>query len=1843
MNNRLFLAVFSFLSLMPSWALGNNSILTNNLSAIGEDSDIYTLTLISSPTDGGWFYNSTLQLAAGERHNVVTNCNQDFVFINWTMGDSVLSTDKSFYFDMPAHDTLIVAHFEYNPVSPVNPNANYWNSQTGEVIIDDFTPGRLGDAISAVISGSNRRDVTMITVAGQMNNNDFGVTYDYSNCTLFDICRVSGISQVPSHAFYDTNFESVFLPASIEKIGFNAFSDCKKLSSLTLFAMMPPTLENNVFENVPEWLVVYVPANALSLYREADVWKDFTILPLSSDVSALEVKLPEGTDISLYKNMYIELINTKSGQKQRYVITDRLSYTFNSLIHRTSYNLYLKNAQGDILGEMDGIDILDQDVSVTFSPLKTPRNMNLKVLTPDGQDVTDQTSITWFDEQGTYLIKGNSLTGRLEGSKAKCHIVLTQLLGMQYLQPVDSLYVVKNENNIRYTLTSIPQTTISGNVVDFNTGHPLNGAVVSVSQMLNGLYSKTFTTKTDSRGEWSLPVYEAKTDISASMTGYMSKSQSFERVAGITPTMELKEVNGTSITLNLTYFTIDGDTLNYYSDYANLAFTVINGTTKQQVTDLSVQLPQIVLMESLPKGTQLSVTVTSKNNQFIPVTATAIVDSSDHANVSLPIKQLGGIKASYVQSDNDSVAGILYDSNNRLVKKYDYTSGVLAIGELTDGNYTLVTMANSRFFNSVANISQFDEIGLIEDVDFVKNKVTVKSGEYVSVTNQVIPFFDESKLYFTGTETSFTANKSVVTVGQYVMLRSHVDFKELYSNEISNLALLIDLPHGCSFVGNSVLIGKNMANHILSEGLLTIPLEDCSDIVKFCIVPIETGDYMPCARVRFTYCGKQITQPIGWGYFKAQSMAIHVPKTTSQSKVIIKGTTLANSRVKVYDNDVFVGETKSLANGKWSGEFELNVSYDCTYHIIRAEIESPDGLVFSTESKGVYYSSTIVEPIAITMFNNFNEVKIDLKNPSSSLLGYTYVPSRDDFTFKVDMNQKHSKDYFSSVDVKVTMTNGSTVVMPAFYDEGKDAWIATSKFSSTNLPVAISANFVSTDSAMAILDESLLNDYVNCYQDVDLNRLFIVADSLGITPDFYMRVDTVEYRIDENENIHYVREFYYKSNLDDTEFRLFNSFISEDITLKDIQRDANDYLCVKDTSGKIYYVKYINTNSCIGVICVDCESLKRVSVLFYNDNSALFGPRQSKKGDVATWVSIIATGAGLIISSPALGVIGLGAGFYSAYDSYKDLKETRDALDTYADCLRDKGLYDSYNSRYDKASTGGIIGNVFGVSSSKNSVLFSIGKAGDKVLKPLAVIGLVSSGASYFSGNEINNLRDDILKNCGEQEPDDPNLKPYIDPSGYVYEAVSSNRIQGVTASCYYKETVEDMYGDLHENIVKWDAAEYAQENPLFTDEYGMYAWDVPQGLWQVKFEKEGYETTYSEWLPVPPPQLDINIAMTQNRQPEVKTARAYEDAVEVEFDKYMMPELLNTENIVVMQAGKPVDGSIILLDEETSYEGETETFASKVRFNAVQPFSEKEVTILVNNRVKSYAGIRMQDNFMQTFSTEQEIKQIVCDSLTTVGYGEYATMLISVLPSSASKGKTLHITNSSPQILGIETETMTIGNDGGVELVVSGQLPGIATLTLSLEGTDKTATAIVKVVKDDYQTVATPTASIASGTVVEKGTKVQLFCATEGATIYYTLDGSCPCDDTDSRMIYDGTHIVINKSITIKAMAVHPDMYESKVAEFVYSVEGDDAIKEVTISNQLRMYPIPVHNDLNIYAGGEIINSVIVSSMDGIIIAEHHKPSTRVTLDLSDLAKGFFIVNVMTEYDSYSRKIIKE
>ena len=85
-----------------------------------------------------------------------------------------------------------------------------------------------------------------------------------------------------------------------------------------------------------------------------------------------------------------------------------------------------------------------------------------------------------------------------------------------------------------------------------------------------------------------------------------------------------------------------------------------------------------------------------------------------------------------------------------------------------------------------------------------------------------------------------------------------------------------------------------------------------------------------------------------------------------------------------------------------------------------------------------------------------------------------------------------------------------------------------------------------------------------------------------------------------------------------------------------------------------------------------------------------------------------------------------------------------------------------------------------------------------------------------------------------------------------------------------------------------------------------------------------------------------------------------------------------------------------------------------------------------------------------------------------------------------------------------------------------------------------------------EVESVATPTFSIASGEILTQGTKVALSCATEGATIYYTLDGTEP---TAASTAYT-EEIAVMEDVTIKAIAVKEGMANSEVATAEYKVD---------------------------------------------------------------------------------------
>lgn len=124
------------------------------------------------------------------------------------------------------------------------------------------------------------------------------------------------------------------------------------------------------------------------------------------------------------------------------------------------------------------------------------------------------------------------------------------------------------------------------------------------------------------------------------------------------------------------------------------------------------------------------------------------------------------------------------------------------------------------------------------------------------------------------------------------------------------------------------------------------------------------------------------------------------------------------------------------------------------------------------------------------------------------------------------------------------------------------------------------------------------------------------------------------------------------------------------------------------------------------------------------------------------------------------------------------------------------------------------------------------------------------------------------------------NIIVLIDPSGYVFEGTTDNRLQGVQAVVETK--------DANGEWVQWDAEKFGQVNPQITDENGRYGWDVINGEWRVVFTKEGYKPYTSRVMKVPPAETELNIPMVKLGDPVVETKAVTADDLTVTFDRYV-------------------------------------------------------------------------------------------------------------------------------------------------------------------------------------------------------------------------------------------------------------------------------------------------------------------------------------------------------------------
>ncbi len=252
------------------------------------------------------------------------------------------------------------------------------------------------------------------------------------------------------------------------------------------------------------------------------------------------------------------------------------------------------------------------------------------------------------------------------------------------------------------------------------------------------------------------------------------------------------------------------------------------------------------------------------------------------------------------------------------------------------------------------------------------------------------------------------------------------------------------------------------------------------------------------------------------------------------------------------------------------------------------------------------------------------------------------------------------------------------------------------------------------------------------------------------------------------------------------------------------------------------------------------------------------------------------------------------------------------------------------------------------------------------------------------------------------------------DPSGYIYEAVPSNRIMDATVNLY--EQQED------DSWTLWDAEWFGLENPQISDAEGKYGWDVPFGNWQVVVNKDGYLPAESAELVVPPQHFDVNIPIVSLEPPTVADVQAWTVAgsgsseIIMTFSKYIEASLIGDESIVVTGDNGVITGRVEPVNVEQDLGGRD--LINQLRFAADEPLQAGEQLIIFvdSSSVTSYAGIAMlSDEEHPAVVSLKDVSGSVLQSAVVGGSGNFIRLTFdeSIAPASLMNAANISLTGT--------------------------------------------------------------------------------------------------------------------------------------------------------------------------------------------------------------------------------------
>lgn len=815
---------------------------------------------------------------------------------------------------------------------------------------------------------------------------------------------------------------------------------------------------------------------------------------------------------------------------------------------------------------------------------------------------------------------------------------------------------------------------------------------------------------------------------------------------------------------------------------------------------------------------------------------------------------------------------------------------------------------------------------------------------------------NDSDSYFTavsGNTISFTCNYSI---------------KDSVLDNLSNTSIKIKIPTGATLADNSLYLDKVLCTDFTStDDYIQIPVSKKTGKITFSLEINSDCKLQTYAILNYKLNGTSDYDIIDVINEDIDLISLNTDDVTSTDNISVSGIAPAEKEIDIYVDNAKITTLKANKIGSYSGNITIPNAEDSKTYKIKAVSTDNNGNEISAVSS-ILYQDNAPELKAFTM--SYRGKNYDLLNAKKQTISFA-----GGLTFKFTANYTNPEMIGKVV---ITSTrNQVTKKMIAVYDEKTGLFVVDGYFDNNNhnyVPGKINITYTpkadkdkikdTLENELDVSYDDLSDEWKNAdvtiikNTDTEYEAEIKLADEKTVV---YSQNDNVT--LDELNKLYFPKEINIASSKsvysvgagEDAELSTVLEFIGKlrdkfgknvitNVTEKGIEEGATPTALITEDNGRSF-------------VSLVWDSAKEAFVSCGVTYTGTYFLQQEMIG--STWKE----------AGSAWGVLyGIGK------PTYDFIVNDRATIQTAENDIRSSQTLSDEQKEYALERVKQVEWGYAGLRVAKMACavanFYIAAHCGP--LAPVVNLALNSiTGIAFEMFEDYLNDSLDYFKSGGQGSL----FNWAIDPSGYIYAGVTSNRINDATVTAYwipFDDEVEDFWDNPDESkALLWEANEYSQDNPITTDADGNYAWDVPEGWWKVVVEKEGYNTYTTDWLPVPPPQTDVNINLISTEAPTIDSTILNENGIVVTFSQYMDPVTL--QNMAIKDSkGQNVEYTLKYSNNETDETGNV--FAKEFTF--VFDASKSHSYSLDFSNTKNYCGtgvskktIIVTDGFTEEFA----------------------------------------------------------------------------------------------------------------------------------------------------------------------------------------------------------------------------------------------------------------------------------